>query len=67
MGVEMIIDTAENIGQIIRQKIIAYNEDEYDVDVQWRPKDGLLKGFWPRVRYARVEHEAAPRLSTMSA
>jgi hypothetical protein len=31
------------------------NEDEYDVDIQWRPKAGLLKGFWPRVRYGRVE------------
>ncbi len=31
------------------------NEDEYDLDIQWRPKVGLLKGLWPRVRYARVE------------
>ncbi len=32
-----------------------YNEDEYNADIQWRPKIGVLKGFWPRFRYGRVE------------
>lgn len=32
-----------------------YDQDEYDFDLQWRPKSGLLKGLWPRFRYARVE------------
>ena len=32
-----------------------FNEDEYDLDIQWRAKEGVLKGFWPRVRYAHVE------------
>jgi len=35
-------------------KASLFNEDEYDVDIQWRPK-GWLKGFWPRARYAYVE------------
>ena len=32
-----------------------FQQDEYNVDVQWRPKSGLLKGFWFRTRYARVD------------
>ena len=32
-----------------------FNEDEYDLDIQWRAKEGVLKGFWPRLRYAHVE------------
>jgi len=32
-----------------------YNEDEYNIDIQWRAKDGLLKGLWPRFRYAHVD------------
>ncbi len=32
-----------------------FQQDEYNVDVQWRPKDLYLKGFWLRARYARVE------------
>ncbi len=35
------------------------NEDEYDVDIQWRAKDGLLKGLWPRFRYGRVEQRGS--------
>ena len=31
-----------------------YNQDEYDLDLQWRPKKGLPKGLWFRVRYAHV-------------
>ena len=42
-------------------KVPVYNEDEYDVDAQWRSKDGLLKGFWPRVRYARVEQRGGSK------
>ncbi len=29
-------------------------QDEYDFDVQWRPKSQWLKGFWFRGRYAHV-------------
>ncbi len=32
-----------------------YQQDEYNLDLQWLPKSGILKGFWFRVRYARVE------------
>lgn len=34
----------------------ATNENELDLDLQWKPKSGLLKNFWPRFRYA-VVHE----------
>jgi hypothetical protein len=33
----------------------AYDEDEYDFDLQWRPKMDWLKGLWFRGRYAYVE------------
>jgi hypothetical protein len=36
-------------------KAEVYDQDEYDTDVQWRPKSGVMKGFWFRVRYAHVE------------
>ena len=29
-------------------------EDEYDLDLQWRPQIKVLKGFWLRTRYAHV-------------
>jgi hypothetical protein len=29
-------------------------EDEYDLDLQWRPQIKVLKGFWFRTRYAHV-------------
>jgi len=32
-----------------------YQQDEYDVDLQYRPKNGFLKGFWFRARYAHVD------------
>jgi len=32
-----------------------YNQNEYDFNVQWTPKDGTLKGSSFRIRYARVE------------
>jgi hypothetical protein len=31
-----------------------FQQDEYDLDVQWRPKSGSLKGLWFRSRYAHV-------------
>jgi len=31
-----------------------FDQDEYDFDLQWRPK-GVLKGLWFRLRYAHVE------------
>jgi hypothetical protein len=31
-----------------------FNEDEYDLNVQWTPKDGWLKGTSVRVRYAYI-------------
>lgn len=35
-------------------KAPVYNQDEYDLDLQWRPKGGL-KGLWFRFRYAHVD------------
>ena len=32
-----------------------YQLDEYDVDVQWRPKSGFLEGLWFQARYAHVD------------
>ena len=29
-------------------------QDEYDLDLQWRPRSEFLKGFWFRARYAHV-------------
>jgi hypothetical protein len=29
-------------------------EDEFDADLQWRPKWKFFKGLWFRVRYANV-------------
>jgi hypothetical protein len=30
------------------------NEKEWDFDLQWKPKSGFFKNFWPRFRYAVV-------------
>jgi hypothetical protein len=35
------------------------NQNEYDFDVQWRPKIDFLKGVWFRGRYARVEQQGS--------
>jgi hypothetical protein len=35
----------------------AFNETEYDFDLQWRPKGGKWKGTWVRVRYAHVDQQ----------
>ena len=32
-----------------------YQQNEYDFDLQWRPKSSFLKGLWFRVRYAYVD------------
>ena len=32
-----------------------FDQDEYDFDLQWRPKMDWLKGLWFRARYAYVE------------
>jgi len=32
-------------------------EDEYDLDLQWRPQIKVLKGFWFRTRYAYVDQK----------
>jgi hypothetical protein len=37
------------------------NENEWDVDVQWRPKWKFLKGLWFRVRYAYVHQYEGDR------
>ena len=29
----------------------ATNENELDLDLQWKPKSGFFKNFWPRFRY----------------
>jgi len=36
-------------------KADVYQQDEYDLDLQWRPKFGGLQGLWFRVRYAYVD------------
>jgi hypothetical protein len=36
-------------------KAEVYQQDEYDLDLQWRPKFGGLQGLWFRVRYAHVD------------
>lgn len=36
-----------------------FQEDEYDFDLQWRPKSGLLDGLWFRARYAHVDARGA--------
>jgi hypothetical protein len=35
-------------------KAAVKQEDEYDLDLQWRPKIPFLKGLWLRTRYAYV-------------
>lgn len=38
------------------------NENELDLDLQWKPKSGFFKDFWPRLRYGVVrEHEGQER------
>lgn len=37
------------------------NENEFDADLQWRPKQGFLKGIWFRVRYAIVHQYEEPK------
>jgi hypothetical protein len=32
----------------------ATNENELDLDLQWKPKSGFFKNFWPRFRYGVV-------------
>ena len=36
-------------------KADVYNQDEYDFDLQWRPKNGIVKGLWFRIRYAHID------------
>lgn len=36
------------------------NENEWNFDLQWKPKSGFFKNFWPRIRYAVVhQYEGA--------
>jgi hypothetical protein len=37
------------------------NDNEYDVDVQWRPGWRFLKGVWLRTRYGIVHQYEVPR------
>ena len=37
------------------------NENEWDVDLQWRPKWKFFKGLWFRTRYALVEQSEGPK------
>ena len=37
------------------------NENEFDADLQWKPKQGFLKGIWFRVRYAVVHQYQEPK------
>jgi hypothetical protein len=42
-------------------KASVYQLDEYDFDVQWRPKRAFLDGLWFRARYAHVDaRDGAP-------
>lgn len=36
-----------------------FDQDEYDVDFQWRPNIRFLKGLWFRLRYAYVDQHGA--------
>jgi hypothetical protein len=36
------------------------NENEFDADIQWRPRWRFLKGLWFRVRYANVHQYEGP-------
>ena len=40
--------------QLLRPGQNATNENEMDLDLQWKPKSGILKNFWPRFRYGVV-------------
>jgi hypothetical protein len=35
----------------------SFNEDEYDLNLQWAPKEGKMKDFSARVRYARIKQQ----------
>jgi hypothetical protein len=35
-------------------------EDEYDLDLQWRPQIKVLKGLWLRAGYAYVDQRGGP-------
>ncbi|MGD9975514.1 MAG: OprD family outer membrane porin [Desulfatirhabdiaceae bacterium] len=35
------------------------DEHEIDFDLQWKPTKGILKGFWPRIRYAVANEDDA--------
>jgi hypothetical protein len=37
------------------------NENEFDVDLQWRPQWDFLKGLWVRTRYANVHQYDGPK------
>ena len=37
------------------------NENEFDTDIQWRPKWSFLNGFSARFRYARVNQYQGPK------
>ena len=40
------------------------NEHEINFDLQWKPRDGVLKGFWPRIRYAIAGEDVNAKQST---
>jgi hypothetical protein len=37
------------------------NENEFDADLQWKPKKGFLQGIWFRLRYAVVRQYEEPK------
>ena len=39
------------------------DENEFDVDLQWRPQWKFLKGLWFRVRYAKVHQYEGPTIT----
>jgi hypothetical protein len=40
-----------------------YQQDEYDVDLQWLPKSGDLKGMWFRIRYGHADQRGVSNAS----
>jgi hypothetical protein len=40
-------------------KTSVYQQDEYDLDLQWLPESSGLKGLWIRLRYGHVDQRGA--------
>jgi hypothetical protein len=40
-----------------------YQQDEYDIDLQWLPHSGSLKGMWFRIRYGHADQRGVSNAS----